>query len=126
MNSGANSSRIVAAFGGVRWEPASKAIELVRTETGCGEEEAIDALRVWVKDERVATRGLNIHLSAALGIANWLHPGPSLRSVALDLYEFDMNALRELLARSDSPHPGNPHRDRKRATPKASAISLPP
>jgi hypothetical protein len=112
MNAG---SRILEAFGGVRWAPASKAAELICTETGCGEDEAIDALCVWVKDGRVAARGPNIRLSAALGIANLLHPGPSLRSVALDLYEFDMHALRELLARSDSPHPGKPHRDRKRS-----------
>ncbi len=121
MNAGANLSRIVAAFGGVRWEPASKAIELIRTETGCDEDEAIDALCVWVKDERVSTRGLNtgsslrIHLCVALELANRWHPGSaSARSVALDLYKVDMNALRDLLARPGLLRPGRSSQTSKR------------
>ena len=103
MNAGANlevaSSQPSVACDGSRRQSA---VELIRTETGCGEDEATDALCVWTKDGRVAARGLNIHFRAALGIANWLHPGPSLRSVALELYEFGLDALRELLARPDS------------------------
>jgi hypothetical protein len=103
------SNNVIETFGGVRWQSVPDALKLIQTATGCGEDEAFEALKTWISDNRVSSRGgyplggLGVGLRGALVIANSLQPDTApARTFALSLVEVDMIELRQLLEFSDS------------------------
>jgi hypothetical protein len=99
MNAKDVSNDVIGAFGGVRWRPMTEAIEAIRRATGCDENDAIRALRVWVSDRRVSVRA---PCNGALALQEHYPTDHRLVQFSLPLIPIDMHELRALLTRSES------------------------
>ena len=88
---------VIEAFGGVRWQPASEAIKAIRASTGCDENNAVGALRVWISDGRVSVKG---GILGALALATDLPADGPMVQFSLTFLQIDMSELHALLTKS--------------------------
>jgi hypothetical protein len=105
---------VIEKFGGVRWEKASIAVELIQTTEHCEPGEAIEALKEWIKDNHIPARdaGTGKILVGSFRpllhvLSSWILPETDF--AFLNLVEIDMIGLRAWLdqkAQSVSKHPG--------------------
>jgi hypothetical protein len=96
---------VVDRFGGRRWISAAEALERIRVRTGCTENEALKALRVWINDGRVKARGdgTSLFFTALLQL-KW----PDIQSFRRQLWEIDSFDLATVLEPSGTKHGGGP------------------
>jgi len=100
-------SCVIEAYGGVRWIAGRRAVEMIRAASGCNENEAVDALKAWVSDGRIAarrrstgqlTQGRQLGLTISeLLTAAVLKPDPFW-----DFFDVDSKLLGKLLAKPKS------------------------
>jgi hypothetical protein len=105
---------VIEKFGGVRWQKAAIAVELVQTIEHCEPDQAIEALKAWINDNHIAARNAETGKLFVGSFRPLLHVFsswvlPEREFAFLNLVEIDMIGLRAWLDRKTPPaskHPG--------------------
>jgi len=104
------SNPAIDRFGGARWIPEEDAIKRIRTASGCTDSEAIEALRIWIKDGRESEQAT---IRAAIDFLKSLRSDPRIRPARIRPRLIDSFALDAVLApealKTDEP-PAKPRR----------------
>jgi hypothetical protein len=104
------SNPAIDRVGGARWIPEEDAIKRIRTASGCTDSEAIEALRIWIKDGRESEQAT---IGAAIDFLKSLRSDPSTKPARIRPCLIDSFALAAVLARealkTDEP-PAKPKR----------------
>jgi hypothetical protein len=96
VNTKGSSNRVVEAYGGILWQKETDAVGLIRAWTGCAEEDAIEALKIWRQDQRVSSKS-----GGTIGeLLDLLHLRPLPANTPKSEDWINMHELRALLARS--------------------------
>jgi hypothetical protein len=101
---------VIEKFGGVRWQKAAIAVELVQTIERCEPEQAVEALKAWINDNHIAARNAEtgklfvgsfrplLHV-----FSSWILPEAEREFAFLNLVEIDMVGLRVWLDQKTQP-----------------------